>query len=204
MRAGAKRSFRRSLIYVWVLSLLLMSFVPFLGIKTKAAEPTGYVHAVTITFGSFNFYYDYGVWNVNEFDYVASADSTYPANGTTTGQPGWYGFDGHSNLITVEYKCDGAANSYIDVTLSFTHLPDYSGVTMELYEKNGEVDDANKICQYGEKLAGTTFTVQQGVGNASAHYISFSGVPQKSGNDLISGETQPFGQIKITIGKPKT
>ena len=59
------------------------------------------VYALDIEFGSLSFTYDYGIWDVNDMRYEAVSTSINPAEGTVAGYPGWYGFDGKANKVTI-------------------------------------------------------------------------------------------------------
>lgn len=60
-----------------------------------------YRYAIEIEFGSFGFYYDYGTWDVNDLCYKSNQSSADPSADTKQGSPGWYGFDGNANKISV-------------------------------------------------------------------------------------------------------
>ena len=91
-----------SLCAVMTAFALILLSVPAFPVQANGGDPKsdGYKYAVTIEFGSMTFAYDYGKWDVNEMRYIANAASKNPANGTTEGYPGWYGFDGTANRIS--------------------------------------------------------------------------------------------------------
>lgn len=106
----------------------------------SAADDNGdrnsvYKYAVTIEFGSMTFCYDYGKWDVNEMRYKSGEGSQNPAHDTTEGYPGWYGFDGTANRISVKYsnenENDGPMqNRKLSVTLEY---------------RNNQTDDGGNI-----------------------------------------------------------
>ena len=72
---------------------------------------TPYQYLVTIEFGSFQFWYDWGEWDVEKLAYTKDASSKDPAAGTVDGGPGWYGFDGVTNRIGVTYQAPGGVTN---------------------------------------------------------------------------------------------
>ena len=92
------------------------------GAETYAEEV--YVYAIVIEFGSFSFYYDYGVWDPATLKYKADPASSDPSHSTVKGSPGWYGFDGISNKITVKNasldESEGQKLSDLKITISYS------------------------------------------------------------------------------------
>jgi hypothetical protein len=90
-----------------------MSFAPMQGepgalesapLIVDGRATTPYQYLVTIEFGSFQFWYDWGEWDVDKLAYTKDASSKDPAADTVDGGPGWYGFDGVTNRIGVTYQ----------------------------------------------------------------------------------------------------
>ena len=122
-------------------------------ISTFDVQPTAYVYNVTVEFGYFSFYYDFGIWDVTTFNYRASESSNNPGSTTTLGEPGWYGFDGVNNRIYIENNSPFGTKDLL-VTISFDDQFDEDGnafpvknVEMSLYARAGDV---NPLAQSGE------------------------------------------------------
>ncbi len=115
------------------------------------AEPTkNYVYHVTFEFGYFSFYYDWGVWDTQDFVYKASESSNNPAaevtpvlddeENTLYYPPGWYGFDGINNRIYLKNYSPNAEQDVV-VTIHLDTTQDIDGtdfpvdnVQMSCYE----------------------------------------------------------------------
>jgi cell division septation protein DedD len=110
-----------------------------------------YQYLVTIEFGSFLFYYDWGEWDVDELAYTKDGASSYPAAKTVDGGPGWYGFDGITNRIGIYYQApnEGENAPKLDVTLSFT--PAKSG-DAPVFDGNTAIEIYDDIANGGEKV----------------------------------------------------
>ena len=113
-------------------------------ISTFDLQP--YVYNVTVEFGYFSFYYDFGIWDVTTFNYRASESSNNPGSTTTLGEPGWYGFDGVNNRIYIENNSPFGTKDLL-VTISFDDQFDEDGnafpvknVEMSLYARAGDVN----------------------------------------------------------------
>lgn len=188
-------------------ALILLS-VPAFPVQAENGDTQsdGYKYAVTIEFGSMTFAYDYGKWDVNEMRYKANAASKNPANGTTEGYPGWYGFDGTANRISVKYsnenETDGdTQNRNLSVTLSYQALsPEeggrlVGGVTMDFYS-----DAALTV-----PLSSTTFTVPhtdpEDKDAKTVIYASLRGEPTENGNKFQSDSFVPVGMLTIRVGE---
>lgn len=179
-----------------------------------------YVYSIEIEFGSFNFYYDYGIWDVANLRYSASASSTYPAAETVEGAAGWYNFDGVSNKISVK---NISRNGDVDVTVRFDTFKenelndsraylDPSSVTMTFYGSCTQTDG------FGNKFdsANSEYTATIGVSDTPTDiYISFSGKPQEYIKDdsgiWTSAATaydalqyKEIGYITLTVSLPST
>ena len=57
------------------------------------------------------------MWNTNKLEYCSDESSLFPANGTTKGKPGWYGFNGEANKITI-YNASETDNITANVSVS--------------------------------------------------------------------------------------
>ena len=113
-------------------------------------QQTAYVYNVTVEFGYFSFYYDFGVWDVTSFAYRASDSSNNPGATTTLGEPGWYGFDGVNNRIYVENDSLRGTKDVL-VTITFDADTDEGGepfpvknVEMSLYVSEHDVNPATE------------------------------------------------------------
>lgn len=187
-------------------ALILLS-VPAFPVQANGGDPKsdGYKYAVTIEFGSMTFAYDYGKWDVNEMRYKAGTASDHPANGTEKGYPGWYGFDGTANRISVKYsnenETDGdTQNRKLSVTLSYRALTsaegkEVSGVAMEFY-----LDAA-----FTAPLSSATFTVPHTAPNdenaKTVIYASLRGAPTENGGKFLSDSFVPVGMLTIRVGE---
>ena len=172
-----------------------------------AADEVGNVYAMAIEFGSLSFYYDYGNWNVNTMRYEADANSTGPADGTTSGFPGWYGFDKTSNKIVL-------TNSSVNGK-SITVSLDYRGLTApEAVTAQAE----HAVTGVSMRVTGDAWThasgnrytaaipAPQGAGSNPVPveaYIHLSGEPKLSNGSPYDSQTlQPIGMLIIKIESP--
>ena len=160
----------------------------------------GYRYAVTIEFGAMSFYYDYGTWDVNEMRYVADSASVFPASGTESGFPGWYGFDGITNKISITYvnSYDESTNQNINISLTYRPLTADEAADVG----GGQVVDGVTMSFYADSdlktVLSPSFVFQNGI--KKELYASLSGVPQTSGGKYESGPFSPVGMITIQIG----
>lgn len=198
-----------SLCAVMTAFALILLSVPAFPVRVNADETKsdGYKYAVTIEFGSMTFAYDYGKWDVNEMRYKANAASANPANGTEPGYPGWYGFDGTANRISVKYSNetgDVSTNRNLAVTLSYRALTpaeastegiEVGGVEMKFYS-----DAALTV-----PLSSTTFTVPhtdpEDKDAKTVIYASLRGEPTVNGNKFQSDSFVPVGMLTIRVGE---
>ena len=173
-----------------------------------------YSYMVEITFGPFAFYYDYGIWDVNELDYAKAETSTHPSKGTEDGAPGWYGFDGNTNRVSVTYQDttgEGVASS-IDVSVTFT-LSQVSSTQITGVVLTGYTDAAlsNQLPAkegLSANSSGYKFSVpntynkgsNDGEGIPTNTYFSLDGIPMVGAQRLqtVSG-TVLLGTITISI-----
>ena len=135
----------KSLCAVIMAFALILLSVPVFPVHAEndEAKSGDYKYAVTIEFGSMTFCYDYGRWDVNEMRYKTDGEIGNPASGTEAGYPGWYGFDGTANRISVKYSNENETDSStqnrkLAVTLDYRALfategRVVGGVTMEFY-----------------------------------------------------------------------
>ena len=168
------------------------------GAETYAEEV--YVYAIVIEFGSFSFYYDYGVWDPATLTYKADPASSDPSHSTVKGSPGWYGFDGISNKITVENRSDykGQPLSDLKITISYSQA-EFSqtveeSVSMTFFSNEALLGEPEGIGSY-------SFTISSGTENDV--FVSLSGTPSDSqGNDIFSDVAIPIGYITLQVSMP--
>ena len=185
-------------------ALILLS-VPAFPVRVNADETKsdGYKYAVTIEFGSMTFAYDYGKWDVNEMRYKANAASKNPANGTTEGYPGWYGFDGTANRISVKYSNENGADSptqnrKLSVTLDYRVFSSsegrvVSGVTMDFYS------DAALTARFSPSFT-VPHTDPENENAKTVIYASLRGAPTENGGKFQSDSFVPVGMLTIRVG----
>jgi hypothetical protein len=173
---------------------------------------TEYVYNVTIEFGSFDFYYDYGVWDSAKLQYKANEASKNPAKDTQNTFPGWYGFDGTANKITIE---NSSSNGDVKVKLEYTDVPLANDTTdnVSFPLKPGTVtmtcydDAAFTTMSPGAITNGCSFTMagldSSATPTSKEIYLSFSGRPVKTdGTNFISAQAQRIGYITLTVSLP--
>ena len=168
------------------------------GAETYAEEV--YVYAIVIEFGSFSFYYDYGVWDPATLTYKADPASSDPSHSTVKGSPGWYGFDGISNKITVENLSDyeGQPLSDLKITISFSQA-EFSQTVRESVSMAFFSDEA--LSDEPEGIGSYSFTIPSGTKNDV--FVSLSGTPSDSqGNDIFSDVAIPIGYITLQVSMP--
>ena len=172
-----------------------------------------YVYSITIEFGSFDFYYDYGVWDSANLQYKANEASKNPAKDTQNTFPGWYGFDGTANKISVHnYSLDG---NTVKVNIDYTDVPlagdttdnvsfplKKGAVTMTCYD-----DAAFTTMSSGAITNGCSFTMagldSSATPTSKEIYLSFSGRPVNTDDtNFISAQAQRIGYITLTISLP--
>ena len=197
-----------SLFAVMTAFALILLSVPAFPVQAENGDSKaeGYKYAVTIEFGSMTFAYDYGKWDVNEMRYKAGTASVNPANGTEKGYPGWYGFDGTANRISVKYSNENETDPpekkrKLAVTLSYraplssTNERVVDGVSMEFYS------DAALTVQ----LSSTTFTVPhtnpEDKDAKTVIYASLRGEPTENEGKFQSDSFVPVGMLTIRVGE---
>ena len=188
-------------------ALILLS-VPAFPVQAEDGDTKSneYKYAVTIEFGSMTFAYDYGKWDVNEMRYKANAASKNPANGTTEGYPGWYGFDGTANRISVKYSNetgDVSTNRNLAVTLSYHALTpaeastegiEVGGVEMKFYS------DAALTVPFSPSFT-VPHTDPENEKVKTVIYASLRGEPTVNGNKFQSDSFVPVGMLTIRVGE---
>lgn len=175
--------------------------------ETSESETDSYRYSVDIEFGSMTFCYDYGTWNPSNLRYEAE-ETEAPAAGTVAGFPGWYGFDGIANRISVSYKDkddnrSDPSHDYLQVTLSYRALQEkdgvatdsigVTGITPELY---GDESLKNLIEAIGED--GSVLSVAKG-GQISV-WLSLKGEPTVNSKPFASVNLVPVGMLTIALG----
>lgn len=194
------------LCFAIVLSFsLLLSAVRFAPAAEAApdvnSENKPYTYSVEITFGALSFVYDWGTWNTSEMRYKASDSSTNPAAGTEDRFPGWYGFDGESNLVSVKYlkTSADAGNSGLNVSLEYTNAKGMSGLTMDFYTDRELKMKANND---GNQYA---FIVSANAPDANASatqiWLSLSGVPMMNDSQFQSPTLTAIGTLTFRLGR---
>lgn len=184
--------------FVIVLSLsLLLSAIPVVPAAANGettGTTTSYTYSVEITFGSLSFVYDWGTWSTSHLRYEADGSSTHPASGTEQGFPGWYGFDGNANMVSVKYtKPEGETNNTLSFSLLYTPYNNVSGVEMELFTasdfSSGKLDGTNNFA----------LTVQNN--KATDYWISLKGAPMSGSNSFDSDTLTAIGTLTFRLGK---
>ena len=184
----------RSLCAVFLSIGLLLTQSVFAVETEGQAEVEGYVYAIDIEFGNLAFYYDYGVWNVNTMRYEAAVTSGEPAVGTEDGFPGWYGFDGQSNLIQITNR--SAEGNAVRFSLDYRSLDadelTGAGVTASVSNVTMVVTDVS-----GQTLQDTW--VEADEENPVQWYIHLQGEPQVGTDEYSSSTMNPIGMLTIRI-----
>ena len=193
-----------SLCAVMTAFVLILLSVPAFPVQAENGDTKSneYKYAVTIEFGSMTFAYDYGKWDVNEMRYKANAASKNPANGTTEGYPGWYGFDGTANRISVKYSNetgDVSTNRNLAVTLSYRALTSgegrvVDGVTMEFYS------DVTLKNSFQSEFT-VPHTDPEDKDAKTVIYASLRGAPTENGGKFLSDSFVPVGMLTIRVGE---
>lgn len=171
-------------------AMLALCLLPCAMLRPAQASPSpDDVYAIDVEFGNLSFYYDYGTWNVNTMRYEASATSTYPAEGTDAGFPGWYGFDGTANKISIKNSSQG--NRAVTLSLYYRALYgtewDDAGVDGSVSGVSMTVDGWNNN------------SVTVAAGEEATGYIHLSGEPTLSGEAYTSATMQPIGMLTLKI-----
>ena len=192
-RQGFLKS-KRIIALILSFSIWGLSFLSAIGVKTYAeGDNPQYNYSVEIYFGSLSFYYDYGIWDVNSLTYVSNTSSKNPAKDTMDGSPGWYGFDGVANKISVQYA--GYEDTKIEVTISYANTGNISGVVMQGYEAG---DFTTRIGNTDNQY---TFDVVH-LEDIVDTYLSFKGKPTEAGQPLYSESGfKQIGLLTLSISE---
>lgn len=172
--------------------------------ENDETKSDGYKYAVTIEFGSMTFCYDYGKWDVNEMRYKTDDASQNPANGTESGYPGWYGFDGTANRISVKYSNENETdtptqNRKLAVTLDYRMLSSaegrvVDGVAMDFYS------DAALTVPFLPSFT-VPHTDPEDENVKTVIYTSLRGEPTENGGKYLSDSFVPVGMLTIRVGE---
>ena len=190
---------------IMAVALILLSAPMFPAYaENDETKSDGYKYAVTIEFGSMTFFYDYGKWDVNEMRYKTDDASKNPANGTESGYPGWYGFDGTANRISVKYSNENetdtpAQNRKLAVTLDYRTLSSaegrvVDGVAMEFYS------DAALTVPFLPSFP-VPHTDPEDENAKTVIYTSLRGEPTENGGKYLSDSFVPVGMLTIRVGE---
>ena len=200
-KSGAK-----SLCAVIMAAALILLSVPVFPAyaENDESKADGYKYAVTIEFGSMTFCYDYGKWDVNEMRYKTDDASQNPANGTESGYPGWYGFDGTANRISVKYSNENETdtptqNRKLAVTLDYRTLSSaegrvVDGVAMDFYS------DAALTVPFSPSFT-VPHTDPEDENVKTVIYTSLRGEPTENGGKYLSDSFVPVGMLTIRVGE---
>lgn len=195
-----------SLCAVMTAFALILLSVPAFPVQAENGDTQsdGYKYAVTIEFGSMTFAYDYGKWDVTEMRYKANAASVNPAKGTEPGYPGWYGFDGTANRISVKYsneneKDNATQNRKLSVTLDYRVFSSsegrvVDGVSMEFYS------DAALTVPFSPSFT-VPHTDPENENAKTVIYASLRGEPTENGDKFLSDSFVPVGMLTIRVGE---
>ena len=179
-------------------------------------------YAISIEFGALHFYYDWGTWDTNSHEYKADPSSSDPAVGTTSGKPGWYGFNGQNNQIKIT---NTSLNDAVQVTIKFTMDRDSvydqanqvewvdlknSEIQMSLYQGTLVNGDTTKpVFAFGEQHTsgawveeGYEIVLEKGV--TETMFVSFEGEPlyeenSKKYNGNNAEIPHAFGFLLVTV-----
>lgn len=190
---------------IMAVALILLSAPMFPAYaENDETKSDGYKYAVTIEFGSMTFFYDYGKWDVNEMRYKTDDASQNPANGTESGYPGWYGFDGTANRISVKYSNENETdtptqNRKLAVTLDYRKLSSaegrvVDGVAMDFYS------DAALTVPFSPSFT-VPHTDPEDENAKTVIYTSLRGEPTENGGKYLSDSFVPVGMLTIRVGE---
>lgn len=210
MRKQMKR-FPLHLIGTLILSLTVVFSALFHAVPGYAAsaeeeqtESNSYQYAITIEFGPMTLYYDYGSWNADEMRYVSDAASAHPSADTVEGYPGWYGFDGTANKISVKYTNENPDDQQKQLRQSLPVTIDYrpltategtvvDGVSMKLYGESGLQTEVSKTF----RVPHTPLDTEE----KTSVYVSLGGMPTIDGERFSTGTFAPIGMLTIRISE---
>lgn len=185
-----------------VIMVLVWCIVPSPAQRVSAADDDADVYALDIEFGSLSFTYDYGVWDVNDMRYEAAGTSINPAEGTVAGYPGWYGFDGTANKITITNNSTLEQHD-ITVSLSYRDLNDSDIAAAHEGSVLQKVTGVNMKLNDGSGWSGTLNSYEKTIeaGDDTTVYVHFSGEPRlvEGGSKYFSNAMNPVGIIVVRI-----
>ena len=180
-----------------VIMVLVWCVFPSPAQSVSAADDED-VYALDIEFGSLSFTYDYGIWDVNDMRYEASDTSINPAEGTVAGYPGWYGFDGKANKVTITNN-SRIGDHDITVSISYRDFNDSDIRDTELEKVTG----VNMALGSGSDWSGSLNRYEKSIaaGTSSTVYVHFSGEPRMvdGGGKYFSVAMNPVGLIVVRI-----
>lgn len=184
-----------------ILALALLLPMPV----SRADEAISDKYSLTVEFGSLAFYYDHGVWDPNLMNYVASSTDPTAAEGTTAGLPGWYGFDGTANKITVTNT--SLEPMTVTLSLSFRALTEedgidedkiVSGVSMSVVNSTDTTPNT-KEWKWSETFGRYETTLGQS--DTAVALIHLQGMPTLPGGGrwISENEMAPIGMLILKI-----
>ena len=169
-----------------------------------------YTYAIDIEFGSLSFYYDYGQWDVDSMSYKASATSTYPADATRNGYPGWYGFDDVANKIKIVNSAEGDRG--VQVAISYESLSqeiladagaDVVVKNVAMTVKGVPVENISDVREISDDVVWNGNTVTVPAGSTAIGYVHLSGEPAlENGEMYLETAMRPIGMLTIAIASP--
>ena len=190
-----KNKITRSLCAVMLSLSFLVPGVMSVPAEASPTDPND-VYSMDVEFGNLSFYYDYGTWDVNDMRYEASATSSDPANGTVNGYPGWYGFDGIANKISI--KNGSETGEEITVSLSYRDL---SGAEIAEAGADGAITGVTFAVE-GWTSRAADYIAPVPAQNVVDAYIHLSGEPQLNGASYDTATMKPIGMLILKIEAP--
>ncbi|HBF15545.1 MAG TPA: hypothetical protein DDW30_07690 [Clostridiales bacterium] len=169
----------------------------------STAETKSYQYSVEIEFGAMTFCYDYGTWNPSNLRYEAE-ETEAPAAGTVAGFPGWYGFDGTANKISVRYNATEATegtNELLQVVLSYRALTANDGGTSVMAGIVGVTPEFYGDTELTKYLGGSGTSLSVAKNDSTSVWLSLTGAPMNSvGSPFRSQTLIPIGMLTIALG----
>lgn len=163
-------------------------------------ETGEYKYCIDVAWGRMSFVYDKGTWDVDELKYVV--DSIDPSRDTLDGEPGWYGFDGDNNkisIINVSKQNDCVYDLYVDDKVRFdTEDSEYiedsevSGLSFSLYD-NKEFKGEGV-----ESIMGDSIEKADSFEKSKEYYLTVDGTPVG-----LSEERVEIGSVVVKVHKPE-
>lgn len=180
-----------------ILALALLLPMPV----SRADEVVSDKYSLTVEFGSLSFYYDHGVWDPNLMNYVASSTDPTAAEGTTAGLPGWYGFDGTANKITVTNT--SLEPMTVTLSLSFRPLTTGDGITADKIVSGVSMSVVNPTAADTEKWIAVSgsYEVALAQSDTAVALIHLQGMPTLPGGGrwISENEMAPIGMLILKI-----